>query len=349
MPVFIIGVLTMFVFLFIIITSFLRPPSTTPELIETEEAELIAEHTNLKGPVQPKITIVGFTDFGCPACKTYHSVMNDLFKQYPEHIKWAVRHFPLPTHKNADQAAKAAQAAGRQGRFWEFSEILYDNSEDYLEGNFVRYADLLDMNLEQFRQDYNSSEIAREVQEDVSYGTGLGIDSTPLFFLNGRQMNVLGSQDFKEQIEQALRNYNVAVEEIKEQTEIEEEIQEQQTLTSVFTLIDQTYGVREIEFVEGNFKPKNTSAYAGQLIRWVNNSEEDITFVQIMKRYESLKEPFVIKAGETFEFRLELRETGMWTYKSEGNTIRASIMVSKLPQNILNMVPQKENPYPWLD
>ena len=110
-------------------------------------------------------------------------------------------------------------------------------------------------------------------------------------------------------------------------------------IQGIYDIIDQRYGVKEIEFVDGDFKPRNTSAHAGQLVRWTNNSDQDITFVQIMQRFEALKEPFVIKAGESFEFRLELRQQGIWTYKDEGNLSRASITIGPLTPDLEEMLP----------
>jgi len=81
---------------------------------------------------------------------------------------------------------------------------------------------------------------------------------------------------------------------------------------------------------------------AGQLVKWTNNSEEDITFVQLSNRFPELEEPFVIKAGETFEFRLRLRETGLWTYRFEGDTSRASILIKDLPESIKSLLPEEK-------
>lgn len=337
-PVFLIGLLTLGVFLFIILTAQLRPP-TTPELIETDEQDLIAEHTNIKGPSDAKITIVEFTDYGCPACKAYHPTIKGLSETYPDQLRWAVRHFPLPQHVNADQAARAAQAAGNQGKFWEFSDILFENQDSFEEGNFVSYADVLGMDLEKIRQDYNDPGIMQQVQEDINFGKQIGINATPTFFMNGKQLQLNGPEDLRFQVEQALTDTGVETEEIKQQAVEEEEELEQEQLSAVHDLIDERYGVREIEYVDGNFKPRNTSAHAGQLVRWTNNSEESITFVQIMSRFPALNEPFVIEPGGSFEFRLELRQSGIWTYRDEGNPSRASIMIGPLTEDLEQMLP----------
>ncbi len=338
-PVLFIGMLTLGVFLFIILTAQLKPP-TTPELIETDQQELISDHTNIKGPFGAKVTLVEFTDFGCPACRAYHPTVKELSNTYPEQLRWAIRNFPLPQHKNSDQAAQAAQAAGNQGKFWEFIDILYENPENFEEGDFVRYADLLGMDLEKFRQDYNDQGVKNQVQEDVSYGNRIGINATPTFFLNGRQLEVTGPEDLRYQVEQELASKKIDVVELKEQKQVEEDTALQQQYTEVYNAVDDRFGTKEIEFVDGNFKPRNAQAYAGQVIRWTNNSNEDITFVQLKQDYPELAEPFIIKAGESFEFRLRLRDVGLWTYTSEGAPSRASIMINKLSDEMSKLIPE---------
>jgi|GEM_PF-980548 len=340
MPVFLIGTLTIVVFLFIILTSQLRPP-TTPALIQTDQQDLVAEYTNIRGATEAKITVVEFTDFACPACRAYHPVMKEISDTYPQQIRWAVRHFPLPMHKNADQAARASQAAGKQGKFWEFAEILYENPEEFEEGDFVRYADVLGMDLEQFRQDYNDEGIIQQVLQDVAYAQQLGINATPTFLLNGRQLDLTGPQDLRFQIEQLLTENNVSVEEIKQQNQGRQVQETLQAYTEVFDEVDKRFGIKEIDFVDGNFKPRNAQAYAGQLIKWINRSAEDITFVQIKEDYEELKQPFVIKAGESFEFRLRVRDVGIWTYRNGDNPARASIMINKLPDDLAQLLPEE--------
>lgn len=187
MPVLLIGLSVVVIFIVIIITSQIRPP-TTPTLIETNQDELIAQYTNYVGPDYAKLIIVEFTDFENPACKSFHDTMKELRETYPEHITWAIRHFPLEVHMGAESAARATQAAGNQGKFWEFTDILFQNPNKMQEGDFVRYADILDMDLKQFRTDFNDSGIATQIQKDISYGESLGVNSTPTFFLNGKQV-----------------------------------------------------------------------------------------------------------------------------------------------------------------
>ncbi len=346
MPVILIGGVTVLIFFFIIITSQKRPPTSEPELIEANAQELIAPHTYVKGPFDAPITLVEFTDFGCPACKSYHPIVKALLEEYPEQIRWGVRHFPLPSHKNAEQAAMAAQAAGEQNKFWEYADILFENQNKFSEGDLLGYADFLGMDVEKFKQDYDNPTIEDLVTGDVTFGRKIGINATPTFFINGKQVRPAGLDDFRNLIDEQLAAGNqegAQEQEVQDTTTDEQPIEKEappaEPLTFIHQTIDQRFGTLEIAFSDEGFSPRNTQGYAGQKVVWTNNTSEDFTFVQLMPRYEELSEPFLVEAGETFEFRFALRKSGLWTYKNEGSSTRASVFVNKLPPDLEQLLP----------
>ena len=307
MPVLFIGLALVIIFIFIILSSQLRP-AETPTLIETGQDELIAKHTNFVGPNNAKLFIVEFVDFESLTCKTYHQTMKELIELYPQHIAWGIRNFPLEKNPNANAAARAAQAAGNQGKYWEFIDILFQNSDKLQEGDFVRYADILGMDLGLFRADFNDQGIASQIQQDIEFGNKIGVNSAPTFFLNGKQLIFKNPADFKTQIEQELTNENVNVIQIQEEKAQKEQGETQQMFADIYYTIDQRFGIKEIEFIENNFKPRNSSATAGQIVRFTNNSQNEITITQIMSKYEALNKDVILLPEESFEFRLELRK-----------------------------------------
>jgi len=340
-PVFFIGLITFVVFIVIIATSQLREP-VQPTLIQTEEDELVTDYTNIKGSKETPILITIFYDFSCASCPSYHSVIEELYKTYPDYISIAVRHFPLENNHESFNASVAAQAAGNQGRFWEFIDLLFQNQEKFQEGDFVRYADILNLNLKQFRNDLSNSGIKAQVSQDVIFGKELGVISTPTFFVNGKKAVVSNPTDLKIKIEDDLKNYGVDIVKVKNELETQQQQKIDQTYNNIYNTVDQRFGIKEIEFVDGNFNPRNSSATAGQLVRFTNNSENTIVINQIMDKYEALSKDVTLKPEEYFEFRLELRRYGLWTYKNIGNPIRASIMVGKLPEDLMQLLPDEE-------
>lgn len=323
LPVFLIGGATLLIFVFLIIAAQSNPPAET-ELIEVNEDELLAEHTYVKGLREAPVTIVEFSDFECPACKLQHPIAESIIEDYPTLVSWGYRHFPLPQHTDADEAAIAAQAAGEQGKFWEYADILFANQPNFDEDDLISYAQQIGLDVEKFKQDLENRTFREIVDQDVAYGRSLGVNSTPTFFINGKQVVLRSQDDLRRQVEFALRDLNMG-------EQVDESIR-QNIIEENEEVINETLGVKEIAFTEEGFEPRNTTAMEGQLVRWTNTTDEDITFVQLAPRFEELKEPFVIKAGETFEFRL--RGKGMWTYKNEGSDTRASIFINAVSSGI---------------
>ncbi len=338
-PVLVIGGITVLIFLFIIATA-QRGSNSSTKLIETQEGDLLAPHSYVQGPVSAKVTLVEFTDYGCPACQSFHPYATAVFKKYSDKIRYGIRHFPLPQHKNADKAAVAAQVAGEQGRFWEYSELLFENQGKFDNKDLVSYADVLGLDVTRFSQDIKNKAFEDLIDQDVKYAKQLGVNATPTFFVNGKQLKLDRFEDLEAAVERALREAGVNLtgpsdEEIAQMQEQEEVIS-----TEIYKTVDDRFGILEIEFTaESEFKPDKTLATAGQLVRWSNKSDKDITFVQLMPRFQELEQPFVIKTGESFEFRLRLREFGMWTYTYEGYDGSYSIDINKLPDDIAQMLP----------
>lgn len=87
------------------------------------------EHT--KGAENPKVIVVEFSDFQCPACAGFTPFINQVLSEYPENAALEYRHFPLPKHPSADEASRAAEAAAVQGKFWEMHDLLFERQSDW--------------------------------------------------------------------------------------------------------------------------------------------------------------------------------------------------------------------------
>lgn len=137
------------------------------------------------------VSLVEYSDFQCPACAFYADWTRKLILDIPE-LKLTYRHFPLNRiHQNADLSARAAEAAGKQGKFWEISELLFVNQDnwdtnDKAETIFSGYAQQLGLDLVKFNDDLNSQAVKDEVLKDYQSGLDSGVDSTPSFYLNGK-------------------------------------------------------------------------------------------------------------------------------------------------------------------
>jgi|CXWL01.1.fsa_nt_gi protein-disulfide isomerase len=157
------------------------------------------------GPATAPVTVVMFSDFQCSACAATHPMLKKVMEQFPGKVRFVVRDYPLESiHENAFIAAQAASAANAQGKFFEFTEILYKNQAALDPASLKKYAAQLGLNAAQFDIDFNSEKVAAEIRKDVADGESYGINSTPTIFVNGRRVRHFSINGFRTAIEKAL-------------------------------------------------------------------------------------------------------------------------------------------------
>ena len=164
-----------------------------------------------QGPNGAPVVLIEYGDFQCPACGTYHILLKQLQKDFGDKMQLVYRHFPLKNiHKNAVLAASVTEATGKQGKFWEMHDILFERQKEWAESDKAQelmtgYADELKLNLDQFKTDLNSQEVKDKVEKAYVEGTTVGITSTPTFFLNGaRLQNPKTYDEFKTIVQRAI-------------------------------------------------------------------------------------------------------------------------------------------------
>lgn len=165
----------------------------------------------VRGTAEAKAVLVEYGDYQCPACAAYHPIVERLVEEFGDRIAFAYRHFPLRSiHRHADLAAQAAEAAGKQGKFWEMHAKLYENQLEWANTSGAReiiigYAESLGLNRDQFLQDLDSREAKDRVEQDLASAKRLGLNSTPSFFLNGKRIdNPRTYDDFRNLINRSL-------------------------------------------------------------------------------------------------------------------------------------------------
>lgn len=176
----------------------------------TTIVDSINEQDWVKGSRDANVVLIEYSDFQCPACAFYYSVLKKLSEEFGDKIAIAYRHFPLPNHQNAKPAAYATEAAGKQGKFWEMHNLIFDNQKDWKDKRntdevFINYAQTLNLDVEQFKTGFASKEIIKKVESAYQNGLRLGLNSTPTFFLNGKKIpNPRNYEDFRSVIIQAI-------------------------------------------------------------------------------------------------------------------------------------------------
>ena len=170
----------------------------------------VIESDWIKGDKDSKIIITEYSDFQCPACASYYEIVKQIHKEFGDKLAIVYRHFPLrQIHANAETAALSAEAAGKQGKFWEMHDMIFEKqkkweSEKNTKEIFTGYAEELGLNPEQFKKDLNSKEVKEKVEADYQSGVKAGVNHTPTFFLNGKEIqNPRSYEEFKNIINEA--------------------------------------------------------------------------------------------------------------------------------------------------
>ena len=172
-----------------------------------------APNPHFRGGATAAVTLEEFGDFQCPPCGRLHGSLKKIEDQYGDRLKVIFRNFPLQNmHKNAFSAARAAEAAGLQGKFFQMHDMLFEHQTEWENSPeprpiYASYASRIGLNVEKFRADMERQEVADRIQADVYRGTSMGVSGTPTVFLNGRVLpaeTTLNEQKLREQIEAAV-------------------------------------------------------------------------------------------------------------------------------------------------
>lgn len=165
---------------------------------------LITPQTATRGNPQAELTLVEFSDFQCPACKAAQPIVDAVVEKYKDVMVFAYRHMPLDQHAFSKVAAASAEAAGRQGKYWEMYALLFDNQEKLNSETIIDLARSLELDMNQYSRDATDSAILAQIEADKSYGLSIGVSGTPTFFLNGRKLNLTSFKDLEKEIEKNL-------------------------------------------------------------------------------------------------------------------------------------------------
>lgn len=180
----------------------------------SNEGITVIEH--VKGDSEATVTLVEYSDFQCPACAAFQPVLAQVLSTYGDKIRFEYKHFPLPIHNYAQQAAVAAEAAGQQGKFYEFHDALFLNQKEWVGSAtpnvlFAKYAQELGIDGELFKQHQKSTLLRDQVRSDMADAREKGITGTPTFYLNGEKMEIKTFEDFITQIALAVDPASVPV------------------------------------------------------------------------------------------------------------------------------------------
>jgi protein-disulfide isomerase len=140
---------------------------------------------DIRGNRDARVTLIEFSDFGCPYCGRASEMLKKLLALYPNDLRLVFRDFPLSQHKNAQQAAEAAQCAREQGKFWEYHDLLYANAQAFEKEDLRKYAGELALDLAAFDGCVAADRAKKIVTGHLEAGRAAGVEGTPTIYING--------------------------------------------------------------------------------------------------------------------------------------------------------------------
>jgi protein-disulfide isomerase len=184
------------------------PQTPTPAATETQSASPTAPSTaglaftygrpgaeplHIRGEANAPVVLEEFGDFECLPCSKVFAILETLEREYEKRMVVVFREHPLQMHHYALDAARAAEAAGLQGRFWEMHDTLYRNRGTWTRAPYIRpylsdYARELQLDVDRFKEDIDGPPVARRILADQERGDSLAVDRTPIIYVNGEKV-----------------------------------------------------------------------------------------------------------------------------------------------------------------
>lgn len=147
----------------------------------------VASSDHIRGNKNAPITIMEFSDYQCPFCSRFHDTMKQVMAKYPNQVRWVFKHFPLESiHPYARKAAEAAECAGEQNKFWEYTDAIYANQTSLNEEYLQTAAKNVGLNTSKFSSCLSSGKYSNRVNADLQQGQTYGVRGTPGSFINGQ-------------------------------------------------------------------------------------------------------------------------------------------------------------------
>jgi protein-disulfide isomerase len=163
----------------------LRNQAHLEVLLASPSVDVTLGEAPTRGVANAPVLFIEFADYECPYCQKIDQDLKKLEGEYSGRVLFAFKDFPLPMHKHAQKAAEAARCAGRQDKFWEFHDVLFEKGSALEVAQLKEYARALKLDAARFDQCLDSGETAAVVKEDQAQGQQLGLSGTPSFFVNG--------------------------------------------------------------------------------------------------------------------------------------------------------------------
>ena len=162
-------------------------PDPAPE-VDLKKLE-VRNSEYIRGKKDAPVTVITYSDYQCPFCSRFHDTMKQVIADYPNKVRWVYRSFPLSSlHPYAQKAAEAAECAGEQNKFWEYTDEIFANQASLNNDYLTTAAKNIKLNTTKFESCLNDGKYVAKVKSDFSEGQSLGVNGTPGSFINGQSV-----------------------------------------------------------------------------------------------------------------------------------------------------------------
>ncbi len=182
----------------------LPPGKQRPQVDYNKVYDIKPGESPFRGPQNAKVVITEFSDFQCPYCARFQPIIKKIIDTYPNDVKHVFKNYPLSFHKDAKNAARAALAAGEQGKYWEMNKTLFENFRNLKEDKLKEYAQKIGLDMEKFNKSYESP-FETELKADKGEAAKAEVRGTPTIFLNGKRVKDRSVEGLKKQIDEILK------------------------------------------------------------------------------------------------------------------------------------------------
>jgi len=176
-----------------------------------ENPRVVQADDHIRGKVDSKVFLITYGDYECPACNAWEPEFQKIREEYKDRVAFIFRNFPLTDkHINAFAAARAAESAAKQDKFWEMHDLLYARWTEWqgdtksAQSKFEGYAEELGLDMTKFKTDYTSEEVADRINSDLASANKVGATGTPTFLINGEVIDIGSVTDGKNKIKQII-------------------------------------------------------------------------------------------------------------------------------------------------
>jgi protein-disulfide isomerase len=158
------------------------------------------EGSPTQGPEGAPVTIVELADFECPHCAGAVPMLDAVLAAHPDKVRLVYKSYTLQFHTRGEPAARAAFAAGMQGKFWEMEHLLFERQQHLEDADLERYARMLKLDVAKWKEDMGSPAVTERIGQDHKLGEDLKVKGTPTIYVNGRELDIEQDESLEQRV-----------------------------------------------------------------------------------------------------------------------------------------------------